>query len=231
MDRGPQTDPLAAVERANLASRVYEALREALMAGHFRPNDRLRVRELAARMGTSETPVREALMKLVSEHALELRAGHSIRVPQLSVARYLEIRDLRVMLECAAAEAALARGTDGLPERLETVHHELMAARREGDHMRALALNHEFHSILSRASGNATLVELIENLWLRTGAVRSLLYPEATPYRRGPHGHEGILAALRAADAEALRAAVEADLIKGSTPLVRYLETMEAAEG
>ncbi|MDF1587063.1 GntR family transcriptional regulator [Marinimicrococcus flavescens] len=228
---GHPTQPLAEVERENLASRVYQALRQALMAGHFKPNDRLRVRELAARMGTSETPVREALMKLVSERALELKAGHSIRVPHLSLARYMEIRGLRVMLECAAAEAALEHADEALLAELEAIQKDLLEARRSGDHARALALNHDFHSTLWRASGNDTLVELIENLWLRTGSIRSHLYPYATPFRQGPHGHEPVLAALRRGDRLALRAAIEADLIEGGAPLVRYLETMEKGQG
>ncbi len=75
---------------------MYGTLRESLATGRFKPDARLRIRELAEQLGTSVTPARDAILQLASEGALVLRSPRDIRVPVLSVERYLEIRAIRV---------------------------------------------------------------------------------------------------------------------------------------
>ncbi|MEG2033675.1 MAG: GntR family transcriptional regulator, partial [Janthinobacterium sp.] len=58
------------LQHVNLGKSVYATLRDALAAGRFQPNDRLRIRELALQLGTSVTPVRDAMLQLVQEEAL-----------------------------------------------------------------------------------------------------------------------------------------------------------------
>lgn len=55
--------PLDSLVHVNLGKSVYAMLREALAAGRFQPNDRLRIRELALQLGTSVTPVRDAMLR------------------------------------------------------------------------------------------------------------------------------------------------------------------------
>ena len=95
--------------RENLASQTSSQLRDALMAGRFWPGQRLRIRELANAMGVSDTPVREAIIQLVRDGGLEMRPRQSINVVKLSLPRYLEVRDIRFMLEGLATEKAAAR--------------------------------------------------------------------------------------------------------------------------
>ena len=85
------TDPtldglsLERIETPSRSDRVYRQLRERLMRGILKPHQRLRIRELAAALGTSETPVREAIFQLVREGGLELKPHHYIRVRRLSL--------------------------------------------------------------------------------------------------------------------------------------------------
>ena len=113
----PMNHSLDSLVHVNLGKSVYAMLRDALAAGRFQPNDRLRIRELALQLGTSVTPVRDAMLQLVQEEALVLRSPRDFRIPVLSVARYLEIRALRLELEgLGAAEAAQAvRATAARP--------------------------------------------------------------------------------------------------------------------
>jgi DNA-binding GntR family transcriptional regulator len=57
---------LKKIPQDNLMSRVYQEIKTALTAGRFKPGERLPIRKLAQQLGTSPTPVREALQKLVS---------------------------------------------------------------------------------------------------------------------------------------------------------------------
>jgi GntR family colanic acid and biofilm gene transcriptional regulator len=83
-------------EYTNLSAQAYASLREDLIAGSFRPGERLVMQDLAERLGTSVTPVREACLRLVSEQGLEIRSGRFITVPDLDLGSYLEIGVIRL---------------------------------------------------------------------------------------------------------------------------------------
>ena len=89
------------------------------MAGRFWPGQRLRIREIALAMGVSQTPVREAIMQLVREGGLEMRSSQAIKVVKLSVARYKELREVRMLLEGLATRRRSGRGR---PTRQGVVH-------------------------------------------------------------------------------------------------------------
>ncbi|WP_162983765.1 GntR family transcriptional regulator, partial [Pseudomonas aeruginosa] len=75
----------------NLQERLYQRLREDLLAGRFQPGERLKIRDLANQWGTSPMPVRAALQRLVAEGALEGEAQRSLRVPLMTRERFLHI--------------------------------------------------------------------------------------------------------------------------------------------
>ena len=98
----------------NLSSKAYSALRGALIDGDFAPGERLVMNDIAERLGTSVTPVREACLRLVSERGLEIRSGRFLTVPELDLGRYLEIRQkMRIALEGLATEEGAPNATPG----------------------------------------------------------------------------------------------------------------------
>lgn len=221
-------DPFVPLERESLTGRVYGELRTALMEGRFWPGHRFKIRQLAAAMGVSETPVREALMQLVRERGLEMHAGRSITVARLTLAQYLELRTIRLMLEGLAAETAALRMTDvGIAE-LAGVHSDLIAAETAGRWRDAIRANWRFHHTLYRAAGMPELLALLEGLWLRNGPLLNYLYPHAMPTYAGRHQHLEVLDALARRDAAGVRAAIQADTIEGGIRLIRLMEDMEA---
>lgn len=221
-------DPFVPLERESLTGRVYGELRTALMEGRFWPGHRFKIRQLAAAMGVSETPVREALMQLVRERGLEMHAGRSITVARLTLAQYLELRTIRLMLEGLAAETAALRMTDGGIAELAGVHSDLIAAETAGRWRDAIRANWRFHHTLYRAAGMPELLALLEGLWLRNGPLLNYLYPHAMPTYAGRHQHLEVLDALARRDAAGVRAAIQADTIEGGIRLIRLMEDMEA---
>ena len=167
------------LSHVNLGKSVYATLREALAAGRFQPNDRLRIRELALQLGISVTPVRDAMLQLVQEEALVLRSPRDFRVPVLSVARYLEIRALRLELErlLLANEVAIAR-------------HDLAGA---------LQCNQAFHLGLAQAAGMPTLTRFVDHLWMQTAPLIAAGYAAFSPDMRVGH-HHAVIVALRQRD-------------------------------
>lgn len=227
-DQAADTPAIRPVERTNLTARVYAEMRAALLDGRFPPGHRFKIRELAASLGVSMTPVREALMQLVREGGLDMRASQSITVARLTLAEYLELRTIRLHLEGLAAEVATTRITDAEIDALAQAHAGLVAAEAAQDWREALITNARFHHTLSRASGMPQLAAMIEGIWLRNGPLLNFLYPDAHPTYPGRHQHLNVLDALRRRDPDAVREAVRADMIEGGAGLVRLLERIEA---
>jgi len=108
----PSTPPAdAPAARDTVHAQVHAAMKRALMRGVFKPGQKITIRGVAAALGTSATPAREAIRRLAGEGALEhLRSG-TARLPALDRARLSEITDVRVALESLAARHAALRAT------------------------------------------------------------------------------------------------------------------------
>lgn len=216
--------PIEDVLRANLGASVYGTLRESLATGRFKPDARLRIRELAEQLGTSVTPARDAILQLASEGALVLRSPRDIRVPVLSVERYLEIRAIRVELEgLAAAAAARSISTEALAdlERLVALNIE---ASGNGDIVMALLYNQRFHLGLAKAAGMPTLTDLIDQLWVRVAPLIAAAYESFSDRSRVGH-HESVLQALRYRDSDGARQAIREDILEGGEAMLACINT------
>ncbi|WP_158744042.1 GntR family transcriptional regulator [Acidisphaera sp. L21] len=220
-------DFVAPVGRENLAGRVYDTLREALFEGRLHPGQRLRIRDLAAAMQVSETPVREAVVQLARERALRLDAARSITVAGLTLAQYLELRTIRMELEGLAAEAAALRIIPETVDAMELAHNALIVAEETAQPLVANRSNWAFHHTLYAAAAMPELLALIEGIWLRNGPMLARLYPDARPTYPGRHRHLDVLDGLRARSPSQTRKALAADLVEGGANLVARLEKLD----
>ena len=213
--------------RVNLTTQVYDALRSALLEGRLRPRQRLKIRDLAAALAVSETPVREAVMQLVRERGLVLQTARSLTVPRLSVPQYLELRRIRLELEGLAAAEAASHVSRRDIAALATLHRKLLAAEEAGRASDAVRLNWHFHATIYQAASMPELFNIIQGLWLRTGPLLTFQYPHAPPTYPGRHRHLDVLDALQAADGPAVRAAIQADTIEGGARLLQLLVELD----
>ena len=217
------------IEQRNLSARTYVALKDALIAGNFRPGQRLLMQDLAEQLGTSVTPVREACMRLVSERGLEVRSGRFVTVPDLTMARYIEIRTIRIELEGLAAEFAAKYIT-----RAELVAITDLQARFEAaDHAHASAesikLNRDFHFMVYRLARMQMLTAHIESLWISMGPILNVYYNEVVNDYVGAEEHTHLIKALHAKDGKKARAAITMDILRGGEALLGYLKNKAPA--
>lgn len=220
---------LEQVDAKSRTDRVYHQLRDRLMRGIFKPHQRLRISELSQAFGTSETPIREAIFQLIRDGAVEAKPHSYYRVRKLSVAEYLERREIRLLLEPLAARRALTRITDSEIETLAEIHERLVQAEATQDYATAVRANFDFHFGLYRCSGMPQLINMLENLWIQHGPMLNHLYPHGHPTYRDKHQHVNVVEALRRRDEAALCTAVEQDLIEGGSAFLRHLQELEAA--
>src|SRR5574340_1117707 len=102
---------LAPLDSPSLRERVYRALRDALVAGELAPGERLRDQELAARLGVSRTPVREALQRLEDEGLVETAPRALTRVTPLAAVAAREAFPVVAALHALAARHGAPRLT------------------------------------------------------------------------------------------------------------------------
>jgi DNA-binding GntR family transcriptional regulator len=219
-----QIQPL---EQGNLSARAYFAIREGLIAGNFKPGERLVMQDLAERLGTSVTPVREACLRLVSERGLELRSGRFATVPALTRNRYLEVRTIRIALEGLAAEMATHNVTDADLAKLMELHNLFEEADRKNDALAAMHHNREFHFTLYRLSGMDMLTAQIEGLWVSMGPILNLFYSFGHNSYIGADEHMVLMDALRDKKPARARKAIADDILRGGVSILKFIDETE----
>ena len=155
------------------AREVYDELRQQILGGALPAGRTLVENSVAEQLDVSRTPVREALRRLEQDGLVE-RAGRGMRVVQRSPEQILEIYEVRVILEAAAARMAADRRTDFDIRRLRAIHEQMRQLATD-DAAERVRLNNAFHEALWQASHNGTLVDFITRLLLQLRP-----YPQTT---------------------------------------------------
>jgi len=208
-------------EKQQLSERVAAYVREGIMVGEFPPGEFVRTEHLAAQLGVSQTPVREALMILHSEGSVRWEPRRGYRVVALTAR---DVRDLFHVQAYIAGELAARAAThlDGAEiARLEAVQSELVEAEGAGDTELVDRLNHEIHRTVNKASGSMRMASLL-NLTVNYVPLRFFGTIEGWP-SASVHDHGAVLSAFAARDADAARAAMVAHIEHIGELLVAHL--------
>lgn len=170
---------LEKAQRISLTTQVEMRLKGALIVGALKPGARLVTKEIACQLGTSITPVREALLRLVSSGALDATPAQAFQVPRMPQVRFQEITAIRKNLEGMAVREACRCITreqiDVLRQQVEAYRH----ARQSGVVESVLQANRALRFRLYGFAHLPTLTEMIEQLWVRVGPNFHFLYPAA----------------------------------------------------
>ncbi len=217
---------ITAMERQNLASMIYGQLKRGLMMGHLKPGQMLTLRSISEQFGVSQTPVREALLQLVSERLLTLTPGKTMCVPILTPERLQELRDIRVKLEGMAVERAVPHVTARDIEELQALHEAIGHSKKAENMEETLRANYRFHFRLYGISAMSELIAIIEGLWAQSGPSQSFLYEKPFFHVAPVHPHEALLQALTARDAAGAIHALEQDIVLHGVALMARQPTI-----
>jgi DNA-binding GntR family transcriptional regulator len=203
-------------EQAAVHDQVYGRLRDALMAGRIAPGRPLSLRGLAAELGVSPMPVRDAVRRLVAERALTINpANKRLSVPGLDPQRLEQVALARGWIEPELAARAARQATPALIRSLQTADAAVDRAMKQGDLDGYMQANRNFHFTLYRAAGAEVLLNMAETLWLQVGPFMRLVFERLETISRLVDFHQEAIAALQAGDPEAVRRAVAADIAQG----------------
>jgi DNA-binding GntR family transcriptional regulator len=212
-DRSPVPQPQP--ETAGPAhERVYRILRNRILWGELEPGQPLTLRGLAASLGVSMTPAREAVRRLSAEGALSVSSSGRISAPELANDRLEELASIRALLEPELAARALPRAHLALIDRLDLINHRVDETIVKGDVTGYVRTNLEFHRTLYLRAQAPAMLALTESVWLQAGPTMRALYAKRQR-SEATANHRKILAALRAGDEPGLRLAIRADVTQG----------------
>ncbi len=156
---------LERLTRKRATDEVYESLRDAILNRHFKPGERLQVDEIADKLGVSLTPVRHAIQQLATEGLIEIKPRSGTFVAMLSMEDIEATFEVRVALECLAADKAMERIEPGdlkkLDALLETLRQPVTTEETLRKHEKA---NSQLHQLLIDAAGNRRLTEIYNGL-------------------------------------------------------------------
>ena len=195
---------------ATAQQHAVEALRGLIVGGALAPGARVNQEDLAADLGLSVAPIREALRVLEQEGQLTYLPRRGYFVTELNVADLTEIYELRAVLEERAARHALPVLDDEALERVREAARECVEAAGSGDVAAELAANRRFHFGLLDAPGQPHALRVIRLLWDSTEAYRAMYYNSPEERRASLDAHDAILDAAQRRDADALVAELHA---------------------
>lgn len=195
---------------ATAQQHAVEALRGLIVGGALRPGARVNQEDLAADLGLSVAPIREALRVLEQEGQLTYLPRRGYFVTELNVADLTEIYELRAVLEERAARHALPVLDDEALERVREAARECVEAADSGDVAAELAANRRFHFGLLDAPGQPHALRVIRLLWDSTEVYRAMYYNSPEERRASLDAHDAILDAAQRRDANTLVAELHA---------------------
>ncbi|MCR6501407.1 FCD domain-containing protein [Shinella sp. CPCC 101442] len=197
-----------------LAGDAYEAIRQAIGAGDFKPGDRLRFADLQALCDMSVTPVREALARLTAEGFTVLDDHRGYSVAPLSLAELRDVTATRQLCEGEAVRLSVLNGDADWEARLVAAHHLMARIPQVRDDMPTAmredweARHATFHAALVSACGSPVLLEICEKLFSRADRYRRLSVSLSGGARDVAGEHRRLVELALARDAEGAASAL-----------------------
>jgi DNA-binding GntR family transcriptional regulator len=228
-------EPLAGLEpitRASVEQRVAGALRDLIVSGALPEGTPLVQRDLASRLGVSQTPIRIGLSELQREGLIEVGDTGRALVSRLTREDFEEIYAARLGLEGLAARVGAVALLDHDLVEMRALMGELDRLARRREVVSYLQTRWDFHEVCYRASGRTRLVAEVERLYWRAERYNHLVLSSAGRFRRSVAYYRDFLDACERRDADAaertihesVRSAV--DLLASTLPSERELEAV-----
>lgn len=212
------------VRRQSGSEVIYQILREDIISGTLAPSERLPEVELAATLGVSRTPVREALRLLLGEQLVERRSDGGFRVATLDISQIRGVYDVRALLEGLHARDACRRLT---PADFATLRQLIDRMSLLRDHYaEVVRIGTDFHGLIEQVADNRWCSQMLQQIRGHIDRYRRLSTREAGRSEAAVAEHEAIYEALLSGDAERAESAMRAHVIRGADWAVRALASV-----
>ena len=210
--------------RPQLAEDVARFVRRRIFEGAYPAGQYIRLDQLAAELGISVTPVREALFGLRAEGLLAQQPRRGFVVLPVTRRDIADVSDVQAHIGGVLASRAAERIGEHQLRELRAIQTQLEGAYADGDHELAVRLNHEFHRGINKAADSPKLAQVMGQI---TRYALESVYPTVAGWpAHSTRHHRRVLAALKRHDGEAARAAMSEHLRAAAGPLVAHLSSL-----
>lgn len=179
---------------------ALEHIRDLISQGFLKPDDRIRQEQLAAELGSSVIPVREALKTLEAEGQVRYAPHRGYHVARLSLEELTETYRIRELLEDDLVRTAVPLLLEEHYLILDRAMDAMEAASSTGDIATMIESNREFHFTIFAAAMKPRMVDIVRVLWQQTDPYRSLYYADPQARQLVDLEHRSIVTTLRSGD-------------------------------
>lgn len=163
----------------------YEMLREAILSAELLPGCKLKVMELKQRLGLGQSPIREALNRLVGDGLVEDLGTRGFRVATVSSENLADLATVLATVECWALAQSIERGDASWESAILATLHTLHTVEKMPSKVRQVSVwaqaNRDFHDALLSACGSNTLMQIRQELQAKWGRYAALSYRMTEP--------------------------------------------------
>jgi len=222
--------PPIATAGQSLVDRVSHAVRRAILEGRLGPGDNLSISDLAADLGVSHSPVREALQQLSGQGLVVLRPARTAIVAPLGIPDLEDIYRLRTLVEVEAAARAARLLTDEHLAIVEREFTELTDAPVDSE--RFWTSHNAFHGALMAPVSTPRLERIVAELWQAAERYIRIVYGATDVlFTLSPQDrHRPLLEAAQARSASKMRKALTQHLRSNEQEIIRSLEQIAARQ-
>jgi GntR family transcriptional regulator, rspAB operon transcriptional repressor len=217
-----------AFDNLTLWQRVYDHLRDEIMADRLPPGTELSEVALSRELSVSRGPIREAMGRLAAEGLVTVRPRRGAEVRAITPGELVDSYQVREALEVLAVRLATPRITESDLERLEELVDSMATHSRNDAVADFFAANVVFHQLLCELSGNKKLQEVHHRLASEIGRFQAQTLALRGNLEGSVNEHRAILAAMRLGDAEKAAALTAAHV---RVPTRRLQETLDGGGG
>lgn len=212
------------VKRDSASAQIHDALRERIISLELAPGQYLSRSEIAAYYGVSQTPVRDAMIKLEEEGLLVIYPQSKTEVSKIDVDHAQETQFLRLSIEIEVTRRLAQEAATDKIGRARTWLSLQHAALASGDLDEFSHLDREYHASLYEAAGVANLWNIVTARSGHIDRLRKLNLPDPGKSSSILSCHERILGAIEAGDVDAVEAVVREHLSGTLTQVSTIME-------
>ena len=215
--------------RPQLSDDVARYVRQRIFEGSYGAGEYVRLEQIAAELGISVTPVREALLTLRAEGLLVQQPRRGFMVVPVTGRDLADVSGVQAFIGGELAARAATRITDEQLSELKAIQAELEDAYTGDDHEGAVRLNHEFHRAINVAADSPKLAQMMSQI---TRYAPESVFPTVAGWpAQSNKDHRRVLAALAQRDPARARTTMSDHFMAGVAPLIDHLRQHGVADG
>lgn len=192
-----------------LGQKIFQRIRQDIIRGKYGKDEELKELLIAAEMGVSRTPVREALRQLEREELVTIIPNKGTYVVGVTVQDMKDIYEIRFALEGLCARRA---AENAFPEQLEALEEILYLTEyhiKKEHGQQIVELSGKFHEILYEAGGSRMMTRILKSYYLYLEQARRVLFTIPGSIGKAAEEHRQIVEAVKARDGEKAEQAVK----------------------